>query len=42
MKNKIKKVDCLWFYVDNLEKGIEFYWKKMWLKLKWRWKNINF
>ncbi len=39
MKNKIKKVDCLWFYVDNLEKGIEFYWKKMWLKLKWRWKN---
>ena len=39
MKTKIKKVDCLWFYVDDLEKWIEFYGKKMWLKLKWKWED---
>ena len=39
MKNIIKKVDCLWFYVDDLEKWIEFYKDKMWLKLKWKGEN---
>ena len=39
MKNKIKKVDCLHFYVDSLENWINFYKEKMWLELIWKWKN---
>ena len=39
MKTQIKKVDCLWFYVDDLERWIDFYKNKMWLELKWKWEN---
>jgi catechol 2,3-dioxygenase-like lactoylglutathione lyase family enzyme len=35
----LKKVDCLFFYVDNLDKWISFYRDKLWLELKWKWKN---
>ena len=35
----LKKVDCLFFYVDNLDKWISFYRDKLWLELKWKWEN---
>jgi catechol 2,3-dioxygenase-like lactoylglutathione lyase family enzyme len=31
-----KKVDCVMFYVPDLEKGIEYYSKSMGLKLIWK------
>ena len=31
-----EKVDCLRFYVENLEDGIEYYNKKLGLKIAWK------
>ena len=37
MKNQIfENVDCVAFYVDDLEKGIFYYTQKMGLKLLWK------
>ena len=36
MKNKIKKIDCICFYVDSLKEWMKFYWEKMWLELIWK------
>lgn len=33
---KIKKVDCLMFYTDNLDKWLDFYVNKLWLDLIWK------
>jgi len=36
MKSLFKNVDCVSFYVDNLEDGIDFYSNKLGLKLLWK------